>query len=340
MDKEAIEIGRYIKGEMAEAERIDFETRMDDDPFLGEAVAGFQKDPGALFDLPINTNLVTIQWWGTLIGVFAVAVVFLLIPQKVIDVPILAQDKNYTVHEELEREEPAVVELIEVHEYIENASAEIDWSLESAKIEESIDLEADRIFIKPAKLYVESEVPALKVEEKIIFILDLKVVKTAQKDETEPLYELSDLTDFTPANFSTTTAFKRAEKNKGIFPEPHEPTYLERIERGLKYLKSEDYSSALRIFSLILKENNQDVNAIFYSALSRYKLGNYELATRDFAKVEGLANQAFIPESEWYRALSLEKLGRKAEARGLLLKIANEGGHYAERARALLIANY
>jgi len=69
-------------------------------------------------------------------------------------------------------------------------------------------------------------------------------------------------------------------------------------------------------------------------------LGKYDQALSGFTKVESLANQTFNPESEWYRALSLDKLGRKDEARVLFLEIANEGGHYAERARALLNANH
>lgn len=333
MDKEAIRIGRYIDGEMNVGELASFEASMACDPFLAEAVAGFKKDPGALYDFPI-ANGVKIQWWWSLVGVFAVAVVFMLIPQKDIDIPVFENPVNKEVIENLELDVNENIAIIEEDEIEEKISAKPILINEPVADEEVVELIAKTVYPKPAKLVIENELPELKIEENILFILDLKVVDNAQKEAEDSFYNLSDLTDFTPANFSTFTAFKRSEKYRGIFAEPLESTYLDQVETGLKYFKKGDYARAIRVFKLILKEDHLDVNALFYSALSEYEMGNYERALVGFTRVENLANQSFNQESEWYRALSLRKLGRIDESNSLMMKIANGDGHYSDRAKS------
>ena len=334
MDKEAIEIGRYINGKMNEVERVDFKVAMVEDPFLAEAVAGFQKDPDALCDLPV-TSSVKIQWLWSLAGVLAVVFVFLLIPQKVIDVPVITQEK-YEGFEELELVVYEDAESVGESLTDEHFSRDTELVPEFSMNEESVELKVDRVYPKPAKVHVESEVPKLKVMEKIIYVLDLKVVDNSPEEEVKPFYELSNLTDFTPANFSTTIAYKRSKQYEGIFPEPKAETYMDKLESGLRYYKAEDYVKALSVFSKLLIENNQDPNAQFYSALSHYHLGYYRIASAGFGRMEKLATLSFAPESEWYKALSLRKQGRDKEAHELLLEIAEGGGHYAERAKTLL----
>ncbi|NEN21951.1 hypothetical protein G3O08_00340 [Cryomorpha ignava] len=337
MDKEAINIERFINGGMDAGERTGFEARMASDPFLAEAVDGFLQDPAALYDLPI-CSAVKINWWWSIVGAVAVATVFLTIPNRISEIPGSSFSRVRTVNIDLEK-----VELQSQEQTTPVWNIELDNTIKKSGVTPVWDenhspnlLTADFVDSKSAKPILKIEYPKLKVDEMILYVLDLKVVKSKLIEVNKPEIDLSELTDFTPANFSTTIAYKRSKQYEGIFPEPKTETYMDKLESGLRYFKAEDYVKALNVLSNLLIENNQDPNAQFYSALSHYHLGDYQMAEAGFEQMEKLATLSFAPESEWYRALSLQKLGRTDEARDLLLEIADDGGHYAERAMVLL----
>src|SRR5690606_11903539 len=337
MDKDAMDISRYIKGGMNGAERARFEERMIYDPFLAEATDGFRQDPEALYDLPL-THQVNIQWLWSVVGFVAFAAVFIAIPNKVVELPEYISSQNETAHINFKVSE--IQPEMQTELVIESKQNEPDLPDEVVQVTEEENfpklLTAEYIELKSAKPIHKVEIPSIKTDEKVIYILDLKVVKNECNELQNRTFDLSELTDFTPASFSTTIAYPRARRYESIFPQPKIATYFENLQTGLTHFKSADYIQALGVFSALLKANNQEPNAQFYSALSHYNLGNYEIAETGFARMEKLASTGFSQESEWYRALSLKKLKRNDEAQDLLWEIVDGGGHYSERAMELV----
>lgn len=337
MDKQALYIERYLNDGMNSSERMGFESEMECDPFLSEAVDGFRQDPGALYDLPVSP-VVKINWWWSIVGFVAAATVFLSIPNEISEIAEFSISTNkilkvdlQAIPREFEVQPAPTFDIVLIETPEKSQTSEIKEANVSADL-----LTAEFLDPKSANLIHKTDIPTLKVEEKIIYILDLKVVKPQFQKSAYQETDLSELTDFTPANFSTTVAYKRAKKYESIFPESKAATYLEKLESGLRYFKAEDYTKALRVFSMLLENNNFDSNAQFYSALSHYYLGNYKAAEAGFERMNKSGAFSFAPESKWYRALSLQELGRADEAHGLLLEIADGGGHYAPRAKLLL----
>lgn len=116
------------------------------------------------------------------------------------------------------------------------------------------------------------------------------------------------------------------EKDKKIL------TYSEVLTAALKNYNSKNYKVALQDFNTISEKYPDNVNAIFYSAMCYEQTGKYDKALSQLDRLDILPNKIFSEESEWHRALVLEKQGKEQEAIVLYKKIAVKGGFYRERA--------
>lgn len=104
------------------------------------------------------------------------------------------------------------------------------------------------------------------------------------------------------------------------------------LKAGLGYFNKGKYNKALSEFLLLLEANPNDVNSLFYSAVSYYQIGKYDLTIKNLEAVLKSPNNTFHPEAKWNLALSNFKIGEKAKAKQLLVEIANEKGFYSKRA--------
>jgi tetratricopeptide (TPR) repeat protein len=104
------------------------------------------------------------------------------------------------------------------------------------------------------------------------------------------------------------------------------------LKSGLAYFGKEKYNAALEEFQLLLENNPEDVNALFYSAVSFYKIGKYNKAVKNLEAVVASRNNVFHPEAKWNLALVNLKTGEKAKAKILLNEIVNDKGFYSKRA--------
>lgn len=114
-------------------------------------------------------------------------------------------------------------------------------------------------------------------------------------------------------------------------------TYLhEWLADGLNYFNRKNYTTASYYFSELLKQNADDVNALFYAGLCNYHLGYYDAAIQNFDRVINHKNNNFLLESDYYKALSLIGNKQYNEGKLLLNKISKTGNFYAKPAAQLL----
>ena len=171
-------------------------------------------------------------------------------------------------------------------------------------------------------------------ETKVTYLLDLKVI-----DYTE--------------DYESTIEKKKTVYNPGLNPrysnKRHKVqqrkleeevldsvTYIEVLEESLVDFKAGNYKNTLDNFAIILKEHPEELNARFYGGLAWFEMGKYKKALRNFNFVIEHPINVFNPESEWYKAQTLLKMGQAEQAGKVLIKIIEEKGVYAEKASALL----
>jgi len=118
--------------------------------------------------------------------------------------------------------------------------------------------------------------------------------------------------------------------------ESHSVTAISVLEQSFKNMNAANYEKALMGFNILLRHNANDINALFYSGLAYYKLGNYEKAIEQFEKVIGHLSTNFMEESNWNLALCYLKSGRETESIILLKEIEQANGFYAQQAKEKL----
>ncbi|MBC7864962.1 MAG: CDC27 family protein [Bacteroidia bacterium] len=136
------------------------------------------------------------------------------------------------------------------------------------------------------------------------------------------------------AQFPDVASYKanKLEMKEGTIKITADDVLLEAITS----FESENYSACIESFDLLLKINKTDINALFYSGMCYYKLGNYSKAIEYLNAVIDDHNNIFDQESEYYKALSLIGNSEKAEAIEILKRIVIARGFYAERALEIL----
>ncbi len=107
------------------------------------------------------------------------------------------------------------------------------------------------------------------------------------------------------------------------------------LRRGLKAFRDEKYQRCVNAMQVLYQFNPEDVNAQFYLGLSYFNLDQYALALKKFDELLATGPHAFTEEAEWYRALTLERQGKK-EAQDAFAKIAQGQGFYAKKAQGKL----
>jgi hypothetical protein len=110
----------------------------------------------------------------------------------------------------------------------------------------------------------------------------------------------------------------------------------EALSDALLYFKRKNYNRCLSLLNRVGSYTDFDVNCRFYSGMCCYYNKNYSEAIRNFDACIINTNNVFLPEAEYYKAMSLYESGNKEEAIPLFKKIADEEGFYSEKAKEYL----
>ncbi len=169
--------------------------------------------------------------------------------------------------------------------------------------------------------------------ENVTFIYDVKVIDYRAQYMADEDKNKKTFINGTPSKLAND---KLEEKAKALEPDIVPVTYIEYLDEGLRLYTLGKFRRALTQFNFIRNKHPEDLNALFYSGQANYHLKNYEVAILDFDLVLELAPNAFVQETEWYKALTLSHLGYKDDALLLLKQIKANGGFYAEQAQEKL----
>ena len=162
------------------------------------------------------------------------------------------------------------------------------------------------------------------------YIEDLKIVDYSEKYSTRPSI-LSKFETGVRAQFKDKAQQADALNEKEN--ETQEITYKSFLEDALVNYKNKNYNDALDKLNLISHYFPNDLNALFYSGLCHYQLGHLNLALSNFAASAKKRNNPLYEEAKWYEALTEIKQNKIAEAKQLLIQIADEDGFYKEQAQ-------
>ncbi|PBQ31135.1 hypothetical protein CNR22_04935 [Sphingobacteriaceae bacterium] len=110
----------------------------------------------------------------------------------------------------------------------------------------------------------------------------------------------------------------------------------EEIASAMLKFKKGKYDEAIYTLKNVASYNAKDLNCDFYTAMCYYHKKNFTKAIPLFDECIFNANNTFLQEAMYYKALSLSENGNKEEAKKLFEKIVDEGEFYAIKAKAAL----
>ena len=111
--------------------------------------------------------------------------------------------------------------------------------------------------------------------------------------------------------------------------------YFNSLTNALVYFEKENYKMAAQQFDMILATYPDDVNALFYGALSHYNVKEYSICETklQLLKLNHFTN--FSEEQEWYLCLTYKALKKMNQYEELRKEIINKNGFYTLKAVAL-----
>ncbi|MFT5823283.1 MAG: tetratricopeptide (TPR) repeat protein [Crocinitomix sp.] len=351
---------RYYNNELSDTARHELEKQALNDPFLKDAMDGFDENPGS-FNQFYEANkgkfrskksYTVLTAVGIIIALFVVTA--LIKKYDGIDNEHLAQNDTDSLigidttqfNPELLAEEvlefemiPAAIETLSVI-----AQADIVTPNEVVNHQELV-----------AEIINEQEEPII-INEDFSHEEDLSIQDESAHwhkhgqitTETSYLFDLMvvDYRKITRENEKIT--YKRfelsgvsADQEDGVKNEDDlierevKVPYYDYLRKSMSFFAEGRYKKALNRYLLILDQYPDDLNALFYGALSYHNLGKNTEAIVFFDKIINGELYVFSEEALWYKAKALIKLKKKVEAKAILEEIIAHGGFYTQEAIAL-----
>jgi len=129
---------------------------------------------------------------------------------------------------------------------------------------------------------------------------------------------------------------QKGGQNEHIDWEEKEITYHDYLVKTAKLIKSGSYKKALQRLETILVHYPTDENALFYSGLCYYNLGQYNVSLKKWDESMQSFRQNFYEESLWYSLKSHQALGNTKAVKEIAQRVLDENGFYAEQAKEIL----
>jgi|GEM_PF-1980861 len=172
--------------------------------------------------------------------------------------------------------------------------------------------------------------PEANYNAQVGFIFDLKVTNYDLYYKDEIAVRDLPLTG-TPAKYETEDGLGDSKEEKDDLPVRLVPAD-QFLREGLLAFRDGRYGRCIGKMETLLEHNPDDINALFYTAVSYVKLEMYSKAIPLLDKIIAAENNVFDEEAEWYKALALDANGDSDAAQSLFVKIRDNGGFYAKQA--------
>ena len=350
------ELDRYFNGEMTGSEMHQIEKLALSDSFLKDAMDGYAENAGALnyYNQNIAQGSKTkFKFWV----VSSLAVALLIMTglyltkntvkinesQAITGTDLKPFNNNSDFDSEIEMMPAAIETLktISTIEQIHTKSVKKDFTDNETYYAEAEEKNENIVLIDPNDLLMDEELPqiitAKKEQRKIIYpyqyFYDMAVVDYGRFENREKLINK------TVYSFSGIDASFESEnaKNKQEFIESTVIVrYIDYLEETMYYFSKDRYKNALKRFNIISTQYKYDLNAMFYGGLCYYNLGDFTTALKEFNAILKLKEGPFTEEASWYKAKTLIKLQKQAEAKEALATIIMNNGFYTSQASVLL----
>lgn len=343
MTSEHRNIKRYLNGQMNYSDRCGFESEMHSDPFLADAVEGFKSDPGALDDLPVLSH--KSYWW-----VYGLISAILIIGFFALDFTNDRDDKYALSAVPAETEQAHKVDILYPAAPSTVFDKRLSYPQKATTGEEETGIETMHQGLKPmgpsapalmrkkdwSKVGINLPEKTVRARYKIVYIADLKLVKSDFSVDKSSGLDLQQLTNHLPARYESPEFVETNIPETTDSETDFHKLWLE----ALTAFREGDYFSSLRsIDALEEKSAPSDVNIQFYRGLVFFELSRYTEAIAHFEKAERNIIPVFREEAMWYGALSMAANGDLASAKQRFQEIESAGGHYADRAQQRLNKN-
>jgi tetratricopeptide (TPR) repeat protein len=103
------------------------------------------------------------------------------------------------------------------------------------------------------------------------------------------------------------------------------------VDDAMKEFNSGNYKKASEQFDVLLKNQPENAEALYFGGISDYINGNTKKSEKNFDKLLS-GSKGYVEGSKWYKANILLKKGKKEEAKKLLQDLSQTNGSYKERA--------
>lgn len=340
---------RYYNNELSDSQRNALEKRAMEDPFLMEAMEGFDDNPDSFntFYTKHQSKLKKGRSYTLVIGVAVLALLFGLttflnrnteetenliaennIVEEEVPVDSILEEEYEVIPMEIETldviDESEIISVEEVVEHQEHIpktepNQEPDHPIE---MEDEINLEND-FNIEDEEWHREGQEVVETIYMFDLMVIDYREIARENKNISYKRYELS----------GTSADMENEDDIQSDLIETEvQIPYVNYLRKSMSFFAKSDFKKALNRYLIILDQYPDDLNALFYGGLAYYNLGEYEKSANFFDQIVKNKIGTFNEEAMWYHAKSLIQLGKKQEASSLLEEIIILGGFYTKDA--------
>jgi TolA-binding protein len=345
----------YYSGKLSDKEKNALERKAMDDPFLYEAMEGFEEVPGSFKEFYTKHSGKSSTSRILFIGIGALALLFIIsyslnrvegikVSEKVVDEnSVVATDTLNFVQkiepEEVEQLSPAVQILknqpkakqVEKAELISNNDKKVALADQSEEKEDIIEgiMDDEIPFNVSQKLEQEPKLKTSKRAVPSVYLFDLYTVdyRRIKRSKTEISY-----TRFELGGVSADRENEQTADSPALIETEVKIPYFNYLQKTMAYFADASYKNALNRYLIILEQYPNDLNALFYGGLSYYNLGDYTSASELFQRIARSDLAGFHEEAMWYQCKTEIQLGKTKAAISGLDNIIIEGGFYTKDA--------
>lgn len=334
----------YYLGTMSPDNKKNFESNLEQDPFIKEAYEGFlllENDSEVISTIE-NSNLEIKKRLGidtqktlfplkTIITI-AASIVLLLGSYFYVSNNKLENNKLATNHtEKIIQEDKQIIH--EAEEELEFNKFGTD-SLQNNGLVIDNDIVVEDVIIEPQNNKKETKetnnfkAKPVKEKKQIDFEKNIsennsgKIIETGEVSSPSIIAEK---TSIQPSALMNSIAINDDE----LVEYANEIENLSEYKKGIAAYNKSEYSKAIKLFNKSISNNKTINSSTYYIGMSYFNQNKHSKAIKYFDK---LLYTSYNNKAEWYKALSLINKGNKTDAKKLLTKIANSNSIFNKSA--------
>ncbi|MFT4660073.1 MAG: hypothetical protein ACI8XB_000330 [Patiriisocius sp.] len=342
-------IVKYHQGKLSDAEMHQLEMDASNDPFLSDALDGFELDINQFgHDQLLKEVVIKMRpkpFYNSFIapGIMLVTALYFLSP--------LVQDDNKSFPN---------------HDLHTSSEMSISRGIEPERdvhLEEKEEVQLNKAVTLPKNLWLENtspeEISNQAMEPQVENYIDPVQTKTIKsitavipdqniKENEHPVYYLFNFKVANYKNYRSGVLFEQSllnsvsaqyENNDSAqFTETDTKKilYTEFLIDCMRDFKNEKLKKAIRGYNTILRHYPNDANALFYGGLAYYNIGLTKKSVSFLQQSREHSFNVFNEESDWFLAMAYLKQGEKSKCMMILNDLIDTPHFYASKAKSTL----